>query len=205
MFRAGCLFIVLALAGCGQQLPPLNFSVPNVGPASLKIEAEVKSITVTMGRPDEVVGEMAFGVESLAPLWRTALVEALNRNVIFRDESSKKVSISVKVLKLDIPGFGGEMTTHSTARYEIIDRNSGDIIYTQDISAAGVVPFDFAFIGVIRARESINRSVQNNIGSFLQALPTVDITKPMFPAGTTPPPPKRDPPPKQEEEQTPTS
>ena len=204
MLRAGYLFLVFALAGCAQ-LPPLNFSVPNVGPTDRKIEAEVKSITVTMGRPDEVTGEMARGVEGVAPMWQTALIEALNRNVIFRDEASKKVSLSVKVLKFEIPTFGGEMVTHTTARYEIIDRNNGDIIFTQDISAAGVVPFDYAFVGVVRARESINRSVQNNIATFLQALPTLDITKPMFPAGTTPPPPKRDPPPKEEEDNSTTS
>ncbi len=204
MLRVTFLLFVFGLTGCAQ-LPPLNFSVPNVGPAGTKIEAEVKSITVTMGRPDEVTGEMARGVEGLAPMWQTALIEALNRNVIFRDEAKMKVSLSVKVLKFEIPAFGGEMTTQTMARYEIIDRNTGDIILTQDISAAGVVPFDYAFVGVIRARESINRSVQNNIASFLQVLPTVDITKPMFPAGTTPPPPKRDPPPKQEEQDSPTS
>ena len=156
MLRAGYLFFVLALAGCGLQIPPLNFSVPNVGPASQKIEAEVKSITVSMGRPDEVVGKMAYGVETLAPLWQTALIEALNRNVIFRDQSPKKVSISVKVLKFELPGFGGEMTTHSTARYEIIDRKNGDIIFTQDISAAGVVPFDYAFVGAVRGSTCCN-------------------------------------------------
>ena len=51
VFRTGCLVVVFALGGGGQQLPPLNFSVPNVGPASKKIETEVKSITVTMGGP----------------------------------------------------------------------------------------------------------------------------------------------------------
>ncbi len=43
------------------------------------------------------------------------------------------------------------------------------------------MPFNYAFAGVIRARESISRSAQNNIAQFLQALETVDITKPMFP------------------------
>ncbi len=74
------------------------------------------------------------------------------------------------------------MTTKSAARYEIIDRANGDIIFTQDINSEGVVPFDYAFIGMIRARESLNRSVQQNIAQFLQALETVDVSKPMFPA-----------------------
>jgi len=36
-------------------------------------------------------------------------------------------------------------------------------------------------MGITRARESINRSVQNNIAQFLQGLQTVDLNKPMFP------------------------
>ncbi|AOH37362.2 hypothetical protein BGP89_02865 [Luteimonas sp. JM171] len=74
------------------------------------------------------------------------------------------------------------MTTRTTARYEIIDREDGSIIFTQDVQAAGEVPMGYAFAGVIRARESINRSVQNNIAQFLQSLETVDASRPMFPS-----------------------
>lgn len=38
-----------------------------------------------------------------------------------------------------------------------------------------------AFVGMVRARESINRAAQNNIKQFLQAVETVDVEKPMFP------------------------
>ena len=101
---------------------------------------------------------------------------------IFKDDSPKKVSLAVKILKFDTPEFGAEMTTHASARYEIIDRSDGSIIFTTDVSTSGVVPFDHAFVGAVRAVESMNRSVQNNIIQFLQALETVDIDKPMFPS-----------------------
>lgn len=171
----------LSLAGCATN-PPMNFSVPNVGVTVHKVDADMKSLTVTLARPDEKTGEMPAWAEGQVPaLWQSALVEALNRMAIFSDNSPRKVSLSVKVLKLDVPAFGASMTTDTTARYELIDRESGAIIYTQDISASGVVPAGYAFAGVIRARESVNRSVQNNIAEFLQALETVDVSKPMFP------------------------
>ena len=79
----------------------------------------------------------------------------------------------------------GQHTIHHDhqdgARYELIDRATGGIVYTQDVSASGEVPFNYAFAGVVRARESISRSAQNNIAQFLQALETVDVSKPMFP------------------------
>jgi hypothetical protein len=179
------LWVVAAaalLGGCASA-PPLNFSVPNVGVSSTKIDAEMKSLTVTLARPDEKKGDMPAAAQHEVPqMWENALTEAINRMAIFRDDSPRKVSLSVKVLAIDIPSFGASMTTKTIARYEIIDRENGSIIYTQDISADGVVPFDYAFVGAIRARESINRSVQNNIAQFLQALQTVDITRPMFPS-----------------------
>ena len=171
------------LSGCGATIPPLNFSVPNVGVSQKKIDAEMKSMTVTIARPDEKTGDLPVGMEQMVPqLWQTALTEALNKMTIFQDDASKKVNLSVKILKLNPPGAGASMTTETAARYEIMDRKTGDVIFTQDIASSGTTPFDHAFLGLTRARESINRAVQNNITQFLQALETVDIQKPMFPA-----------------------
>jgi len=170
------------LSGCAP-MPPLNFSVPNVGVSQKKIDAEMKSMTVTIARPDEKTGDIPAGMEQMVPqLWQTALIESLNRMVIFQDDATKKVNLSVKILKLNVPGGGASMTTETAARYEIMDRKTGDLIFTQDITSSGIVPFDYAFGGLIRVRESINRAVQNNITQFLQALETVDVQKPMFPA-----------------------
>ncbi len=171
----------LLAAGCATPPPPLNFSVPDVGVSSKKVDAEVKAITVTLARPDEKKGDMPVGVEGITNFWKESLQEALDRMAIFKDESKNKVSIQVKILAFDIPAFGMEMTSKSIARYEIIDRATGGIIYTQEIASTGVVPMSHAFVGMVRARESINRAAQNNIKQFLQAVETVDVEKPMFP------------------------
>ncbi|RQR81554.1 UDP-N-acetylglucosamine acyltransferase [Burkholderia sp. Bp8977] len=101
---------------------------------------------------------------------------------IFKDDAPEKVNLSVKVLKLEPPGAGFSMTTNVEARYEIQNRANGDIVYTQNIASSGTVPMDYAFVGVVRMRESVNRAVQNNVTQFLQALESVDLKKPMFPA-----------------------
>lgn len=174
--------LVVGLSGCASN-PPLNFSVPDVGVSQRKIEADMRSLTVTLARPDEAKGKLPAAAQHEVPqMWENALTEALNRLAIFDDNAVRKVSLSVKILELDVPAFGASMTTTTTARYEIIDRNDGSIIYTQDVTADGVVPMGHSFAGIVRARESINRSAQNNIAQFLQALQTVDVTKPMFPS-----------------------
>ena len=179
------------LAGCAQQLPPLNFSVPNTGLSERPLDAEVRSLTVTIGRPDEQVGPIEWalidvtGGGTITAMWQTAMQEALDRTLIFRDGGTKKVSIAVKILKLDSPGVGFDMTTDAVARYEVIDRTNGDIIFTQDVVASGTTPLGHAFLGIVRLRESVNRAVQNNISLFLQAAETIDLGRPMFPAGTS--------------------
>ena len=173
--------IAASLVGCTTN-PPLNFSVPNVGVSSKKIDGELKSLTVTLARPDEAKGKIPAQAQHEVPqMWQNALTEALNKMAVFSDDAPVKLSLSVKILAIDIPSFGASMTTKTVARYELIDRATGGIVYTQDVSASGEVPFNYAFAGVVRARESISRSAQNNIAQFLQALETVDVSKPMFP------------------------
>lgn len=181
------LFVVaiaaIFLSGCSGTLPPMNFSPPNVGLSQKKLNAEMKSLTVTIARPDEKTGDIPFWVEQMVPQqWNTALTESLNRMAIFQDDSTMKVNLSVKLLKLIVPSGGLSATTEAAARYEIMDRKTGDIIFTQDISSSGTTPSDYAFEWRARARESVNRAIQNNITQFLQALETVDVNKPMFPA-----------------------
>jgi hypothetical protein len=186
--RITLIVALLLLSACAQGIPPLNFSVPNVGPSATHIPAEVKSITVSMARPDEQTGNpLQAGNETIAPFWKTSLEEALNTMTIFRDDAPKKVSISVKVLKIDMPIAGFSMTTDVGARYEILDRTDGAIIYTANINTSGTTPLDFAFAGVARLRESVNRAVQNNILQFLQALQTVNVNRPMFPGAAKAP------------------
>jgi len=190
IFRSSILFILLLLflSSC---LPrhkrlPVNFSAPNIGVSSTKLDAELKSLTVSVARPDEATGEIDPGIGVHTGLWKTSLEEAFNRMAIFKDDSPRKVSLAVKILKLGVPRFGAGMTTHASARYEIIDRSDGSIIFTTDISASGEGRFKFDIFADdpvgSQSVDGINRSVQKNIIQFLQALETVDIEKPMFPS-----------------------
>ena len=173
------LFLLLLSSGCTKRLP-VNFSAPNIGVSSTKLDAELKSLTVSVARPDEATGEIDPGIGVHTGLWKTSLEEAFNRMAIFKDDSPRKVSLAVKILKFNNrPLF---WIAHTSARYEIIDRSDGSIIFTTDISTTGDVPFDYAFAARVRLLESINRSVQNNIIQFLQVLETVDMDKPMFPS-----------------------
>ncbi|MBQ0213961.1 UDP-N-acetylglucosamine acyltransferase [Proteus vulgaris] len=169
-------FSVIALSGCSSA-PPLNFTVQSIQPANHKIDAELKSVSVSLATDAEKKGNIEAGMEILPQLWKASLDDALARNTAFKDDASKKVNIVVKVLAMNLPSIGTTMTSTSIAQYQIIDRENGKALYTKEISADGVVPFSYSLMGSIRSRESINRAVQNNIAAFLTELDNVNIEK----------------------------
>jgi hypothetical protein len=178
---ASVALVLAALGGCAAPTA-LSFSVPNVGYSTKKLDAELRSMTVTVGRADEKKGDLPPLMVGVVPaLWQTALQEALNKMAIFKDDAPIKVNLSAKILALDIPFAGFSFTTKTIARYELTNRANGDVIYTSDIESTGTVPADYAFEGGTRQRESVSRAVQNNITQFLQALEAVNVQKPMFP------------------------
>jgi len=117
-------------------------------------------------------------VADITTKWKEATEEALARTAIFNDDSHHHVNLEVKVLKVDLPGVGFTFPTDTDARYTILDRTNGNVVFSQIISAEGTTPMDFAFVGAIRARESVNRSVQGNIGAFITALEHSPAAKP---------------------------
>lgn len=160
---------LLLLSAC-QTPPPLNFSVNNTQISQQKIDAELRSITVTLAQSGETRTPLTMGMESVPVLWQNALEDGLNRMAIFQDGSDTTTNVVVKVVDLDPPEMGITMITKAEAHYEVIDRRSGEVMFARTIKSEGVVPPGYAFLGVTRAVESINRAVNNNISNFMDEL-----------------------------------
>lgn len=172
---AACLSVLL-LSACAQGVPPLNFSVPNITPSPEKVQAEVKSITVALARADEQETVFQPGQETLTPVWKTGLEEALDKAAVFRDDAPRKVSINVKILKTEVPSIGISFTVTAAALYTVTDRATGKPLFSERIETKGTTPADFAFLGLARAREAVNRAVQANIARFVERVPSIATT-----------------------------
>jgi len=70
------------------------------------------------------------------------------------------------------------MTTDISAQYQVIDRSSGQIVYEQTVDTPGTVPMGYSFLGIVRAKESVNVAAQNNIGAFLLAFEKSQLALP---------------------------
>jgi hypothetical protein len=167
----------LILTGC-VSVPPVDFTVENVGMVSERKDAEL--ISMTVGYAPQSQQKRVESNASIPPVWKEALQDAINRALIFQDDASKKINLSVRITEFDVPAAGLAMRTKVTAIYEIVDRSNGDLLFAQEITSEGVVPLDYAFAGATRAVESWNRAVRNNIADFINTLERTDISKAVF-------------------------
>jgi hypothetical protein len=179
ILKVAFLGLLLSMLQACTSLPPLDFTVQDVGPIKNRKEAELKSVTVGFAPQEQHQGKVEAD-QTVPPIWKEALTDALNRSLAFKDSASQKVNISVRIVTADAPSFGASMKTVVAAIYEIMDRETGDLLYAETITTEGVVPFDYAFVGVVRARESANRAIRNNISEFINRLEQADISKPIF-------------------------
>jgi hypothetical protein len=174
-------FILIGLSSLGActSVPPLDFTVADVGRVAERKPAELGSLTV--GFAPQAQSRKIESDHAVPPIWKEALQDAFDRSLIFTDDAPMKVNVSVRIVEANAPEFGAEMKTTVAAIYEIVDRSNGDIILSQEVRTQGIVPFDYAFVGTVRARESANRAVRNNIAEFLSILEKTDFSRPAFP------------------------
>lgn len=168
------------LSGC-TSAPPLNFVPQDVLPAKNKVAAELKSVTVSVAKEDERLGETQVGFMgnqyelSFKTALKDALDEALLKSAVFNDLSDRKVSLTAKVMKFESPSGGITFETEAIVRYEVYDRRDGKLVFRRDISSTGSVPFDYAFAGFVRATEARNRTMRANVTNFISSLEELKI------------------------------
>ncbi|WP_206613468.1 hypothetical protein [Parahaliea mediterranea] len=172
---AACALTIMA--GCAS-IPPVDFTVQDVGMVTNRKNAEMKSLTV--GYAPQSQQRNVEANATIPPVWKEGLQDAINRSLIFSDDTEMKVNVSVRITEFDIPAFGASMTTSVGAIYEIVDRETGDLLFAEEIMSEGVVPAGYALNGQARAVESWNRAVRNNIADFIKLLEQADFSKPMF-------------------------
>ena len=164
------LIFTILISSCSTT--PLDMTLSSI-PDVERQSVELKSITV--GYEASTRGVKLETNHLVPPAWETALQDAVNRSLVFGDDLDRKITISVRINHFDLPAAGFAMTSDCGALYEIMDRSTGDVIFSADIRSSGTTPMDYAFAGVVRVQESINRCARNNITDFLNQLNQVSL------------------------------
>lgn len=166
-----CPMILVLLVGCNT-VPPADFTLAQVPSVDKK---DVELVSITVGYVPKSRNNTIETNHLVPPAWKEALLDAINRSLLFSDDKERKVSISVKIDEFNAPAAGFAMTSTCGASYEVMDRSNGEVLFYERIASSGTVPMDFAFAGVVRALESVNRCGRNNIYRFLNKLDGSDL------------------------------
>ena len=165
---------VFALTGCATPAP-LDFTVDTVETASVRKDANLRSLTVGYA-PQSQQGVVQTD-HQVPPMWKEALTDALNRSLVFRDNSDTSVNLSVRISRVELKSFGLDITVHTTALYEVIDRENGDQLFSELIRSSALVPVSYAFNGQTRTVEAFNRAVRANIENFMKTFSNTDFNR----------------------------
>ena len=174
-----CLVTLIFAVGC-TSVPPVDFTVQDVGVVDIRKNVELRSLTV--GYATQLQQRKVASNHNVPPIWKEGLQDAINRSLIFKDDVATKVNVSVRITEFVTPSqrSGIEARTTVSAIYEIVDRGTGNLLMAQEITSDGFVPFDYAVLGQVKVVESINRAVRNNIADFINLVEATDLSKPIF-------------------------
>jgi hypothetical protein len=168
------LVIIVSFAALGAcSAPSLQFVPANVEVSPHKIDAALISTVVTVAPKSESTGkiDIAGSEADVTSLWKSALDDTLLRAAIFRDASPRHLTLTVKVIKLKKTSFLG-FGVNSGARYQLIDRDTGKVVFSKDVESVGHAS---DYVGVNRVRKAVSRSVQQNITDFIQQLESANF------------------------------
>ena len=172
------LIVALGLAGCATPQPP-DFTIRDAIPVKNKQEAELRSVTVVYDADAKINVDMTYLARSnvdTASLWKEGLTDALNRTVVFQDDQKLKVSLSVRIVEIEMNHWGGTGIV-VTALYELIDRATGKVLFEENIAGSGALTVSDVFHGATRIRMMFEMAVRDNIKKFISTVSEINLSE----------------------------
>jgi hypothetical protein len=164
------LAISIFLVGCASSAKMENMVYQgnsNIYPEELKESIEVSS--VTGGEKTNA----AWTSEIDNDAFSSALRDSLAAQDLLSDNG--RYQLEVKMLEVDQPLFGFDMTVTTHVKYTITDTVNNVVIFDQAIDAPYTATMGDAFAGVKRLRLANEGSGKKNIESLLEELSKLDI------------------------------
>ncbi len=130
------------------------------------------------------IGDVGGGRET-HPLWtsqiedasfREALLESLRSVGFLSDGASAPLTIAARLVSLEQPFLGFNMTVTSVVHYTVKDVRSGAALIDEDIKAEHTATVSDAFVGVKRLQLANEGSARKNIAALIERLNQIRVT-----------------------------
>lgn len=136
------------------------------------------------------VSEVAGGTQT-NPMWtsqiddasfREALIESLRAAGLLSPGPDAPLAVQARLVKLDQPFMGFDMTVTSVVHYTVRDVRSGAVLIDEDVTAEHTAKMSEAFAGVTRLKLANEGSARKNIASLIERLKQIRVAAPAAPS-----------------------
>ncbi len=130
------------------------------------------------------ISDVAGGRET-HPLWtsqiddaafREALLESLRAVGFLSERGDAPLALQVRLVKLDQPLIGFNMTVTSVVHYTVRDVRTGAVLIDDDVAAEHTATMGDAFVGVKRLQLANEGSARKNIAALIERLNQISVT-----------------------------
>jgi hypothetical protein len=166
--------VCVLLAGCQTTPMQVNLVPTGITRSASPFDMEVKSVTAVIADPSKQTGEVRMNA-TFPPLWRDAVQNAIDEAGLFKDDSTKKVTIAVLIKKFKYNPTGFSQTVAIDADYSIIDRSDGQKLFEKDITNSASANAGDTWNAQERVIRLWNKATQENITSFVQAVASSNL------------------------------
>jgi hypothetical protein len=158
--------------------------------------ASARGMTVRpedLGPPPSAGLAGQFGVSDVGggtdtnPMWksniddasfREALVESLRAAGLLSGGPSAPLAVQARLVQLDQPFIGLDMTVTSVVHYTVKDVRSGAVLVDEDVTAQHTAKMSEAFVGVTRLKLANEGSARKNIAALIERLKQIRVAAP---------------------------
>ena len=173
--RISAFFLALAvLQGCASAAKIENM-----------VPTDVERVDPKSALADQIYISGASGGDETNPMWtseisaedfRKALEQALsNSGLLSEMRSSGQYELRVFLDEVDQPFIGLDMTVTTKVTYEVIQRDTRERVFREQITASHTATMSEQFYGVERLRLANEGSAEENIKIFIERLLDLEI------------------------------
>lgn len=166
------LAIAVVLTGCAA--PANRAAMAPTSIASTKKMPYSLSVTASGGSETSALSGSTISNEDL----RAAIETSVTQTALFKEVVKGKsgdYELSVMVVKLTKPMFGGSFTVEMEAGWSLIKASDKSVLLRKPVTSSHTATMGDALVGVTRLRLAVEGAAQNNIKQGLEAIAALDL------------------------------
>jgi hypothetical protein len=165
---AACVCVSF-LAACASQPTQVNVVPSGIVRVPHPLDLELRTVNVIIADKASQTGKVMMSA-TFPPLWRDAIQVSVDQAGLFKDDASRKVTITATIKQFEFNATGFSNTVNVEATYVMTDRSTGQQLFDRSITTTASSSVSKEYQARARLINLWNETTQDNIAKFVAAL-----------------------------------